>query len=144
MVSIFGVISIIIAVVCISIIVLHNRFMLKRTPVDNYFTALEDLIREKLEGLYHSSAPESKLRDLCSLYVDLDLDSMLKALPEISKACEPDIQDDESAKAIHETAEALNQAIQDYNKLITGNIIMKLMAQALTLTTESPINMETL
>jgi len=149
MISIFGVVSVIIAVVSVAIIVLHNRLMLKRTPVDAYFTALEDLIRDKIEDLYHTSPPESELRDLCSLYVDLDLDSMLKALPEISRACESGLEcnisgSDESAKAIQETTEALNLSIQEYNALITGSIPMKLMAQMLTLTTESPIDMETL
>ena len=144
MISIFGVVSVITAVTSITIIVLHNRLMLKRTPVDTYAAALEDLIRERIEGLYHTSPPESELHDLCSLYVDLGLNDMIMALPEIDRACESSLLDDESASAIQETTEALNQAIQDYNNLITNNLPMKLLAQVLTLTTELPINMETL
>jgi len=142
MISIFGIISVVIAVVSVTIIVLHNRLMLKRAPVDTYFTSLEDLIRERIENLYSQSHPDSELRAICAISVDFNLNGMIEALPDIDMASEKEraIDDKESCQIIRETTEALNQAIEGYNRLITGSLPMKLMAQILALTTEETVN----
>ena len=145
MISAFGIISIAIALASVTIIVLHNRLMLRRTPVDSYMAALEELLRESLERLFNASPPGSDLQNLCGNCMDLGLNDIIQALPDISRACTPGLCDEqEKLHAIRETAEALNQAIRDYNSLITGSLPMKLMAQALSLTTEEAINMEIL
>ncbi|MCL2405437.1 MAG: hypothetical protein FWC92_07820 [Defluviitaleaceae bacterium] len=143
MISIFGIISIVVALFSVAIIVLHNRLMAKRTPVDSYFTQLETLVRDRIEHLCHASTPDAELHTLCIQYVDMDIESMIRALPDIEHAHEANLQaSDDAIPAIHETIietinetiEALNQAINEYNSLITGNILMRLMAQALALT----------
>ena len=143
MISIFGIVSVVVALVSIAIIVLHNRVMIKRAPVDSYIVALEDLIRGRLESLYESSPHGSELQALCIQYMDLDLNSMVKALPEIDRAYEGDMYIDEHAinQAINETAQDLNQAIQEYNRFITGSLPVSLMAQVLALTTEDAIDL---
>jgi len=142
MISIFGIISVIIALISVTVIVLHNRLMLKRSPVDSYLAELEDLVREKIESLYHESRPDSELRALCAQCIDLDLNGMMEALPEIEVAQAEELSPDENTgnHTISETVEALNQSIHKYNRLITGSSPMRLMARVLALTLENPID----
>jgi len=142
MISIFGIISIVVALLSVAVIILHNRVMAKRTPVDTYLADLENLIRERLNNLYNESHPGTELQALCGQYMDLDLNSMIKALPDIDRACEdePDINEHEITLSISKTTETLNQAIEAYNSFITGSLPVKLMAFALTLTTEETIH----
>ena len=141
MISIFGIVSVVIALISVAIIVLHNRVMAKRTPVDTYLAELEDMLRDRIENLYHASHPDSELRDLCGQCVDLDLSNMLKALPDIDRACAAGSHIDEHAhpQGMGETIKALNQAIEEYNRFITGNLPVVLMAQALGLKVEEPV-----
>jgi len=145
MISVFGIISVAIAIISIVIILLHNRLMLKRSPIDTYLTMLEDIIRERIENLHCNSHPDSELQALCAISMDLDLSGMVEALPDIDRALDEEhaIDDNESRKTIHETIEALNQAIEEYNRLITGSLPMKLMAQALALTAETAVDVKT-
>ena len=138
MISIFGIVSVVVALISVAIIVLHNQVMSKRTPVDTHLEALEDLLRQYVEELYHTCHPDSELFDLCSQCVDLDFDSIVKALPDISRASEIDLYIDghENIQAIQDTAEALNLAIEEYNNFITGRLPGKLMALVLGLTAE--------
>jgi len=140
MISIFGIVSVAVALICVAIIVLHNRVMNKRTPVDEHLAALEDLLREKIENLYNTSHADSELRVLCGQCVDLDLNSMLKALPDIDIVAD-DLQtnDYEANQKIQETIAGLNQVIDEYNRFIIRNLPVNLMAQALGLTAEEPI-----
>lgn len=132
--------SVAVALICVAIIVLHNRVMNKRTPVDEHLAALEDLLREKIENLYNTSHADSELRVLCGQCVDLDLNSMLKALPDIDIVAD-DLQtnDYEANQKIQETIAGLNQVIDEYNRFIIRNLPVNLMAQALGLTAEEPI-----
>ena len=138
MISIFGVISVVIAILSVATIVLHNRVMGKRTPVDTHLAALEDLLRERIEILYQTSYPDSELYTLCTQCIDLDFNDIIKALPHIDRAsfdCE-EVHTD-NAKAISETTAALNHAIEEYNKYITGRFPAVFMASILGLTTEN-------
>ena len=157
MISIFGIISVLVAFFSIAAIVLHNRVMSKRTPVDTYLTQLEDLLRDRLVALYHLSPHDSELHDLCDQYMDLDLSAIAGALPDIHRASKADLHINapeeweaqessdrletlaQNAEAIQETAAALNQAIQVYNGFITGRPPMAAMAYILGLTVEEPI-----
>ena len=164
MISIFGIVSIAIALISVAAIVLHNRVMGKRAPVDAHLTQLEDLLRDRMEMLYRYSRPGTQLYELCEQYIDLDLESILKALPDIGRAFdeawdtgnliiteplddEPEPQQDDyvtmaglesNAHAIQETTAALNQAIKNYNSFITDRPPEALMAKVLGLTTEEP------
>ena len=159
MISLFGVISVVIALISVAVIMLHNQVMRKRTPVDTYIDALEALLRKRVEALYHASHPDSELHALCAECVDLDFDSIVKALPDIDRAfaeeaeylnldesewneSQPPTMDidatdlSKNTQAIQETTEALNQAIEVYNSFITGRLPVVLMALTLGLTTE--------
>ena len=166
MISIFGIISITVAILSIAAIVLHNRVMGKRAPVDTYLAKLEELAHDRIEMLYQYSRPGSELRELCDEYIDQDLESILKALPEIDRAfddekeagnlviSEPLVEDDpdtdadeyvtmagleSNANAIRETTVALNQAIEIYNDYITTRPLEKLMAMVLGLSVEDAL-----
>jgi len=138
MISVFGIISVAVAVVSVVSIMLHNRVMKMRAPVDAYLAALEDLLRERIDTLLRESFADSELRRLCGNAVDLELNEMIKALPDIDRAASLDMHtaEQENAIAIRETTEALNQAIEEYNRYITGSLPVVLMAQALGLETE--------
>jgi len=138
MISVFGIVSVAVALISVVIIILHNRVMSKRTPVDTYLTELEDLLREKIEILYHASLPGTELQVLCNQCIDLDLSSIINAMPDIDRASMADLHEyeHESNRAIQETTEALNQAIKAYNSFITGSLPVVLMSRILALTTE--------
>jgi len=164
MISIFGIISIAIAVLSVVAIVLHNRVMGKRTPVDTLSAELESLLRDRVEMLHQYSRPGSELRELCDMCIDLDLESMLKALPEIGRAFDDEREAgnliisepleeypeaamdnyvsmaklDNNTQAIQEATLSLNQAIDAYNDFITNRFPAVFMAQILGLNTEEP------
>ena len=140
MISIFGIVSVAVALTSVVILALHNRVMSKRAPVDEYFAALEALLRDKIEDLYQASQPDSRLHSLCGQYIDLDLNEIIKALPEIDRANFAEIIIEE--QAIHEAANALNQAIEAYNRFITGSLPVVLMAHILALTAEEPVKVK--
>ena len=165
MISIFGIISIMIVMISVAAMVIHNRVMKKRTPVDTHLAELEDLVRDRVEMLYRCSRPGSELRALCDQYIDLDFESIQKALPDIGMAFDdaweagnlitdaPFKEDsasaadhnitiatlDNNAQAIQETTAALNQAIDSYNDFITNRPHDILMAHVLGLTTVEPL-----
>ena len=145
MISIFGIVSILIALLSIAAIVLHNQVMNKRAPVDTYLAELEDLLRDRIEILYHTSSQHTELHVLCDQYIDLDMPAMLKALPYIHRAAyDADLHTSttitQNAEVIQETTAALNQAIEAYNGFITGRPPMAAMAFILGLTTEDPVD----
>ena len=159
MISMFGIISIAVALVSILAIVLHNRVMKRRTAVDYLTEELETLLRDRLGMLHRYSRPGTQLRELCDVYMDLELESILFALPEITAAfedakeagslviSEPLEEEPEqpeasyvsmarlesNADAIFEKTEALNQAIEVYNAFITHRLPEGLMARVLGL-----------
>ena len=162
MISIFGIVSMITVLVSVAAIVLHNRIMGKRAPIDTQLAALEDLLRNRVEMLYHYSRPGTELHALCDLYMDLDLESILQALPDIGRAFDDAIEagnliireplDDnptptsdnyvtmakleDNAQAIQEATITINQAIKSYNNFITSRPLEMLMARILGLTVE--------
>ena len=164
--SIFGFVSVLIAVISVAAIVLHNRVMGKRAPVDTHLARLEDLLRDRVEMIYRYSRPGSELRGLCDEYIDLDFESIIKTLPDIGRAFEdekeagnliisepldddldPEADDyvtmaglESNAQAIIETTTTLNQAIESYNSFITGRPQEILMARVLGLTTKEPLS----
>jgi len=133
MISVFGVVSVAVALISVAVIVLHNRVMSKRAPVDMYFAQLEVLLRDRIEMLYHASPPDSELRHLCNQSIDLDVNSIIKALPDIDRATavELHIHEQENIQAIKESTEALNQAIEEYNRFIVSSFPIILMARVL-------------
>ena len=155
MISMFGIISVVVALISIAIIVLHNRVMIKRAPVDTYSAALEDLLRQRIEVLIHACRIDTELYALCHKCVDLDLYAMAEALPDIDRACVMDLHEEDddteeyapvdwewltdNSQAIEENAAALNQAIEEYNNLVTGSIAGRMMALILGMTAEEPL-----
>jgi len=164
MISIFGIVSIVIALISVVAIVLHNRVMNKRTPVDTYLEELEVLLRDRVEMLHGSAAPGSRLRSLCDQCTYLDFESILEALPDVNEALDDakeagdliisgSFKDDfeaaaaenitftaidENAQKIQETITALNQSIENYNSFIASRLGV-LMAQILGLEAEDPV-----
>ena len=167
MVSLFGFVSLFIALVCISAIVVHYRIMRRRAPVDLLIAELESLFRTRLEILYNLSAPQSLLRSLCDQYIDMDLSSLLDALPEIVEAFEnssdsgevfledakeesikADSEDcarmealEANYKAVEDAIVALNKKIENYNNFITKGVSNILMAKVLGLSEEDFISL---
>jgi len=141
MISIFGIISVVVAIISVAVIVLHNRVLNKRAPVDAYFSELEDLLRGRIEALLHAGPPDSELRRLCSHAVDLELSDMIKALPDIDRAClDLHIEDEpENIQTVQDTIIALNQSIEVYNRFIAGSLPVVLMARVLALTIEESV-----
>ena len=144
MISMFGIVSIVIVLVSAAAIVLHNRIMKKRAPVDMYLEELEEQLRKRVEMLYHASPRDSDLYSLCDQCIDLDLSGLLNAMPDIDTALEdyPPTSDDEisaleeNTQAIQSTEQALNQAIESYNDFITRPIAGRFMALVLGFETE--------
>jgi len=62
--------------------------MKRRTPVDLYKIELEELLRHQLEMLYFVSPIGTALHDLCNECIDLELDGILKSMPDITSAQE--------------------------------------------------------
>jgi len=143
--SIFGLISLFIALVSVSVIVVHSRVMRKRAPVDIHFAALEELLRARIEMLYDTSPPDSQLNEICATCVDLDYDTMVGALPSITANMEdePPSEDIEAnSTEIQTTIEALNAAIETYNEAITKKPSAALMAMALGLKTLEAVELQ--
>jgi len=167
MVSLFGFVSLFIALVCISAIVVHYRIMRRRAPVDLLILELENLFRTRIEILYNLSTPHSLLRNLCDQYIDTNLASLLDALPDIIEAYEntSDTEEvfledgeEESSQINNEDYEAytkaleenynttedaiasLNKKIEDYNNFITKGVSNILMAKVLGLSEEETIS----
>ena len=138
MISIFGIASISVAVASVVFIMLHNRVINKRAPVDAGFAALEDLLRGRIEALLSTSEPGSGIHQLCGDVVDMELHEMIKALPEIDRAVELElhIDDDGNMAEIYEAIVALNLVVEEYNRYITGSLPVVFMAQILGITTE--------
>ena len=166
MISVFGIVSVVVALLSVAAIILHNRIMRKRTPVDTHFAELEELLRIRVEMLHDISTPGSSLQGLCDECVTLDVGSMLNALPYINTAfdCEKeaempshdespeeDEEEDfasaditvatleENTEAINAATEALNQAINDYNSYIASSRPVTIMALILGLKAEKTI-----
>jgi len=141
MISIFGIASVVVALASLAVILLHNRIMNKRAPVDAYFAELDDLLRDRIENLYHSSSPDTKLHDLCSQYMDSSLSDMITALTEIDRAVAAELhtEEHETAQTIYEAIAVLNQSIDEYNRYIAGSLPVALMAQVLGLAMVEPV-----
>jgi len=136
--SIFGLISLFVALVSVSVIVVHSRIMRKRAPVDIHFATLEELLRVRIELLYNASPQDSELNEICATCVDLDYDTIVSVLPSIKANMEdePPTEDMEANTTdINSTIEALNTAIETYNEAITKKSSAALMAMALGLET---------
>jgi len=144
--SLFGFISLFIVVVSVAVIILHYRLMKRRAPVDVHFGQLEELLRHWLENLYQESPEGSELYYLCGQCIDLELNGLLSAAPQIVEAynhaayseTEPQDQNAEIA-AIRETIKALNLSIAAYNAFITKSPAAALMALVLGLKTVEPV-----
>ena len=147
MISVFGVTSIFIVMVSVTVIILHNRIMKRRTPVDIYVAELEDLIRKRMEMLYEISIPGTKLHELCTYYIDLDFDTILNGLPEITHAYTHADERyetaptalDENTTTIQQTTNSLNHAVKDYNDFITKSPTEVMLAKILGLETHPTI-----
>ena len=150
MVSIFGVASIMVVIVSIVVIILHNRIMKRRAPVDIMFDELEELMRQRLEMMYEISVPGSELHELCHYYIDLDFDTVLSVYADICEAYDnaeeryevaPTAMDENWA-GIRLSTETLNKAIQEYNAFITKSPSEMMMARVLGLKAAEPISMK--
>ena len=149
MISLFGGISIAVAAVSVSVILLHNRVMKRRAPVDYYLYELEEALRQRADMLYDISAPDTELRKLLDIYIDQDFARLMLAMPDIESALTAETlppeadaaQDvlDKTARAVEENMAALNKAIEAYNVFITTRPIEGLMAKVLGLTVEETI-----
>ena len=148
MISLFGGISVAVAAVSVAIILLHNRVMSRRSPVDEYLYELEEALRQRADLLYDISAPDTELRALLDEYADRDFAHLLYAMPYIEDALAEEnpetdaaAQDvlDKTARAVDENMAALDKAIEKYNAFITTRRIEGLMAKVLGLTVEEPI-----
>ena len=147
MISIFGITSIFIAIISIAVIILHNRIMKRRTPVDIYMAELEELVRQRMEMLYKISTPGTDLNQLCANYIDLDFNAILDVLPDINDAFniseEKHTTDttalDENADIINKTTDTLNQAIKYYNDYISKSPTEIAMAKILGLEEVEPV-----
>jgi len=148
MISIFGITSIFIVIVSVAVIILHNRIMKRRTPVDTYLAELEELIRQRMEMLYSIAIPGSELHELCTHYIDLDFNSLLHAYPDITNAYDHAEEKysttptalEENAEAMHTTTQALNKAIETYNNYITKSPTEAAMAKILGLKKEEYVH----
>ena len=147
--SAFGFVSIFIAVLSIAAIVLHYRVMRKRSPVDNALAQLEDLLRQRVEAILDTSDEDTELFALCSQVVDMDYAALFGAVPDIENALWETIEAgehvpmdvlSENAHAIQAGTEALNQAIVEYNHIITAKPSGVLMALILGLAVEEPVD----
>jgi len=146
--SLFGFVSLFIVVISIAAIVLHNRVMKRRAPVDVHLEELEELLRRRVEILYTLSQVDTKLRDLCIQCVDLDFETIANSIADINEAYNQEQSSDsqcleENWQKINDTTTALNNAIEAYNTFISKNPSGATMAQILGITKEEPISIST-
>jgi len=124
--SLFGFLSLFIALLCVAIIILYHRIMSRRTPVDMYFAQLEDLLRDKAELLY--KLDPTKYGDLYDKSLVLSIEDLLSALHDINEEHESLA---ENASTLIKTKESLLKAVDDYNAFITSNPHTILMSKIL-------------
>jgi len=86
MISVFGVVSFVVAAICIIVIFQQSRVMTRRTPVDQGLSDLEALVRQRLELLYTLSPPDTELFFLVDQCIDKDFDTILNSMPLIEEA----------------------------------------------------------
>jgi len=67
MISVFGAISAIIAVVCIAVLVLHFKLMKKRGPVDDAFAQINELLYRQE---HEEEALDTEVKDAIKAYND--------------------------------------------------------------------------
>ena len=142
MISIFGIVSFVVAAICIIVILQQGRVMRRRAPVDQGLRDLEVLVRQRLELIQSLALPDTELYVLIEQCIDKDLDTILESIPDIEAAI--DIHSDEltaNTDTLSTTISTLNSSIDSYNNYITTNSTGVMMAILLGIDKLQPINL---
>lgn len=106
MISSFGAVSILIFLASVGVMILHFKVMRRRGAADEALAALDDLLRERLETLFETAAPE--IREKCQALAALETRELFDAIQKIENTPQ------ETEKAIA----AYNEKISEYNAYI--------------------------
>ena len=121
MISLFAIISLSILIISITILVLHFKLLKLRGEVDDNFSALDILLRDRLDILFEIGQESPEGQALCTLCEDYDNSptiKILKALPELKNQFKSIINSDEGKKNLEENEQEIELTIETYNKSI--------------------------
>ncbi|MCL1877938.1 MAG: hypothetical protein FWF80_03700 [Defluviitaleaceae bacterium] len=139
MLSAFGIVSIVIAPVCVGALILHFCVMKRRVVLDKRLAVLDDLLHARLEMLYDTQSAE--VCEICADIANLETRKLLKSIARIKieqsegasrEALQQNIAETEAA------ADAYNEAAAVYNDYI-AKFPAKIMALVLGMGQEKEV-----
>ena len=116
MLSLFGIISLVVLVMCITILIIHTRVLNSRNALDVAFALFDELLRTRLE-LIIEIAPQD-LQDICDQYTMAQTQQIIKSWQKIKKATNVIKEELEKNEALTANAEEISIAVKAYEECV--------------------------